>query len=230
MGDLVSVFALEDQALQSSIDAVWDSYHGARDSGADPFYSAVRVASTVDRLGLAFAAGYSAALEHLIPDVTLPCALCVTEADGNHPRAIKASLKASNAGPGYTLDGAKTFVTFGNIAKTLIVAARNRYLTQALFREFHSCAGRLRGDGARHLDAFPASARRRESSLGLNWRRRNCVLRDPAAGGAGARPRSSVQSFVAVSPQRVLGRRNHPNRCRHRPSRRAASDHTTMCR
>ncbi len=124
MGDLVGLFASEDQALQSSINAVWDSYHGARDSGADPFYSAVRVASTVDRLGLAFAAGYSAALEHLIPDVILPCALCVTEADGNHPRAIKASLKASNAGSGYTLDGAKTFVTFGNIAKTLIVAAR----------------------------------------------------------------------------------------------------------
>ena len=124
MGDLVSLFASEDQALRSSINAVWDSYHGARDSGADPFYSAVRVASTVDRLGLAFAAGYSAALEHMIPDVTLPCALCVTEADGNHPRAIKASLKASNAGSGYTLDGVKTFVTFGNMAKTLIVAAR----------------------------------------------------------------------------------------------------------
>jgi hypothetical protein len=124
MGDLVSLFASQDQALQSSIHAVWDSYHGARDSGADPFYAAVRVASTVDRLGLAFAAGYSAALEHLIPEVILPCALCVTEADGNHPRAIKASLKASNAGSGYTLDGTKTFVTFGNMAKTLIVAAR----------------------------------------------------------------------------------------------------------
>lgn len=124
MGDLVSLFASEGHALRSSINAVWDSYHGARDRGADPFFSAVRVASTVDRLGLAFAAGYSAALEHLIPDVALPCALCVTEADGNHPRAIKASLNASNAGSGYTLDGAKTFVTFGNMAKTLIVAAR----------------------------------------------------------------------------------------------------------
>jgi len=124
MGDLVSLFASEDQALRSSIHAVWDAYHGARDSGADPFYSAVRVASTVDRLGLAFAAGYSAALEHLMPDVTLPCALCVTEADGNHPRAIKASLNASNSGAGYRLDGVKTFVTFGHMAKTLIVAAR----------------------------------------------------------------------------------------------------------
>lgn len=124
MGDLSSLFASEDQALRSSLKAVWDSYQGARDGGADPFYSAVRVASTVDRLGLAFAAGYSAALEHLIPDVSLPCALCVTEADGNHPRAIKASLKAREAESGYKLDGVKTFVTFGTMAKTLIVAAR----------------------------------------------------------------------------------------------------------
>lgn len=124
MGDLASLFASEDQALRSSINAVRDSYHGARDSGADPFRAAVRVAASVDRLGLAFAAGYSAALQHLIPDVILPCALCVTEADGNHPRAIKASLETSDDGSTYTLDGVKTFVTFGSMAKTLIVAAR----------------------------------------------------------------------------------------------------------
>jgi hypothetical protein len=124
MGDLAGLLAAEDQVLRSSLRAVWDSYQEARASGAAPFDAAVRVASSVDRLGLAFAAGYSAALEHLIPDLILPCVLCVTEADGNHPRAIKASLKASNAGSGYMLDGAKTFVTFGNMAKTLIVAAR----------------------------------------------------------------------------------------------------------
>jgi len=124
MGDLSSLFASDDQALRSSLKAVWDSYQGAREGGANPFYSAVRVASTVDRLGLAFAAGYWAALEHLLPGVMLPCALCVTEADGNHPRAVKASLEASDAGSGYTLHGVKTFVTFGTMAKTLIVAAR----------------------------------------------------------------------------------------------------------
>jgi hypothetical protein len=48
----------------------------------------------------------------------------VTEAAGNHPRAIKATLQASEAGPAYTLDGAKTFVTFGSLAQTLIIAAR----------------------------------------------------------------------------------------------------------
>ena len=124
MGDLAGLFEREDQTLRSSLDAVWASYQTARASGAAPFRAAVRVASSVDRLGLAFAAGYSAALEHLIPDVILPCALCVTEADGNHPRAIKARLEASDTSSGYMLDGSKTFVTFGGMAKTLIVAAR----------------------------------------------------------------------------------------------------------
>jgi len=124
MSDLAGLFAAKEHALRTSLEAVWDSYQGARASGAAPFDAAIRVAASVDRLGLAFAAGYSASLEQLIPDLILPCALCVTEADGNHPRAIKARLKASHSGSGYTLDGAKTFVTFGSMAKTLIVAAR----------------------------------------------------------------------------------------------------------
>ena len=52
----------------------------------------------------------------------LPCALCVTEANGNSPRAIATSL--SPAPGGYRLDGNKTFVTFGTLAKALIVVAR----------------------------------------------------------------------------------------------------------
>lgn len=122
--DVAGLFTPGDQPLRSSLNALWESYQSLRDGGAAPFHAAVRVAASVDRLGLAFAAGYSAALEQLIPDVILPCALCVTEADGNHPRAIKARLKASDSGSGYTLDGVKTFVTFGSMAKTLIVAAR----------------------------------------------------------------------------------------------------------
>jgi len=124
MRDLIELFAGEDQALRSSLDAVWESYRSARASGSAPFRAAVRVASTVDRLGFAFAVGYSAALQHLVPDVLLPCALCVTEVDGAHPRAIKASLETPDASSGYTLNGAKTFVTFGSMAQTLIIAAR----------------------------------------------------------------------------------------------------------
>ncbi|MGB5267778.1 MAG: acyl-CoA dehydrogenase family protein [Polyangiales bacterium] len=122
---MARLFAAQDQALRTSLEAVWDSYQGARASGAAPFDAAIGVAASVDRLGLAFAAGYSAALEHLIPDLILPVALCVTEADGNHPRAIKSTLDEQDGVSGYTLNGSKTFVTFGNMAHTLIIAARS---------------------------------------------------------------------------------------------------------
>ena len=121
MVDLAELFAGQDQALRSSLDEVWASYGRACARGAKPFHAAARVASTVDRLGFAFAAGYSAALQHLVPQVVLPCALCVTEADGNHPRAVKSTLDED--GSGYTLNGTKTFVTFGSMAQSLIVAA-----------------------------------------------------------------------------------------------------------
>ncbi len=124
MADLPKVFASENGVPSSSLESAWDAYRDARADGVSPFHAAVRVASTVDRLGLAFAVGYSAALEQLVPGVELPCAFCVTEADGNHPRAIVSTLEASSTGDGYTLNGAKTFVTFGNVAKTMIVAAR----------------------------------------------------------------------------------------------------------
>lgn len=101
---------------------VWAAYASARRTGGSPFSSAVSVAAACDRLGHAFAVGYPAALEHLIPGVELPCALCVTEAEGNSPRAIATTLEA--VGEGYVLDGTKTFVTFGALAQALIVVAR----------------------------------------------------------------------------------------------------------
>jgi hypothetical protein len=58
----------------------------------------------------------------MIGGVGLPCALCVTEANGNSPRAIESTLAPK--GDGYELRGTKTFVTFGSHAETLIIAAR----------------------------------------------------------------------------------------------------------
>ncbi len=105
-----------------SLPGVWEAYGHERSSGLSPFTTAVLVASRVDRLGLAFAVAYLAALEHMIDGVRLPCALCVTEAKGNSPRAIETSLERK--GDHYELSGTKTFVTFGNLAKTLLVVAR----------------------------------------------------------------------------------------------------------
>ena len=107
---------------KQSLTEVWEAYDRDRSSGASPFTAAVAVASRVDRLGFAFAVGYPAALEHMIEGVRLPCALCITEAKGNSPRAIETTLEPK--GDSYELRGTKTFVTFGNYAETLIVAAR----------------------------------------------------------------------------------------------------------
>ncbi|MBW2687300.1 MAG: acyl-CoA dehydrogenase family protein, partial [Deltaproteobacteria bacterium] len=107
---------------KQSLPEVWEAYRSERAAGVSPFTAAVIVASQVDRLGFAFAVGYPAALEHMIEGVRLPCALCVTEANGNSPRAIESTLAPK--GNRYQLDGAKTFVTFGNHAETLIIVAK----------------------------------------------------------------------------------------------------------
>ena len=109
-------------ALMPALPEVWEAYRSKRAAGASPFTAAVIVASQVDRLGFAFAVGYPAALEHMIEGVRLPSALCITEANGNSPRAIESTLAPK--GDRYELHGTKTFVTFGNHAETLIVAAR----------------------------------------------------------------------------------------------------------
>ena len=100
----------------------WAAYVRARAGGRTPFEAAVDVAVLADRLGQAFGVGYTAALERLVPGVGLPCALCATEKAGNAPRAIAATLEADAAG--YRLRGEKSFVTFGTLAKTLLVVAR----------------------------------------------------------------------------------------------------------
>ena len=118
------LLASDKESPSSDLESVWKGYRRAVDGGSNPFDALVRVASNVDRLGFAFAAGYSAALQTLVPDVALPCALCVTETDGTHPRAIKTTLRTADTGSKYLPVGTKTFVTFGNLAKTLIIAAR----------------------------------------------------------------------------------------------------------
>ena len=109
-------------ALKQSLSEVWTAYAQGRARGATPFVAAAHVASRADRLGFAFAVGYPAALEHMVPGVELPCALCVTEAEGNHPRAIQTTLEP--AADGFVLEGIKSFVTFGTMAASLIVVAR----------------------------------------------------------------------------------------------------------
>lgn len=106
----------------SSLTGAWEAYQSERNARASPFSAAVLVVARVDRLGFAFAVGYTAALQQMVDGVVLPSALCVTEAGGNGPRAIESTLEKKGAC--YELRGTKTFVTFGNLARTLIVVAK----------------------------------------------------------------------------------------------------------
>jgi len=78
-----------------------------------------------DRTGWAFASGYQAALRALFPGLPEDsiCALCVTEVDGNTPRAIRSTLQRAEGG--WRLDGAKRWTTLGPEGALFLVAARN---------------------------------------------------------------------------------------------------------
>jgi len=105
------------------LQSAWEAYSAERARGASPFVAAVAIAARADRLGHAFAVGYPAALERLVPGVAVPSALCVTEDGGNSPKDVLTTLEREAAG--YRIDGKKSFVSFGSLAKELIVAARS---------------------------------------------------------------------------------------------------------
>lgn len=72
-----------------------------------------------DRPAWAFASGYRAALDALLPTANRRAALCITEAGGNHPRAVAAHVEDG------ALRGEKRFVFLGPLAERLFVLARS---------------------------------------------------------------------------------------------------------
>lgn len=103
----------------------WPRHRELGVSGNDQFGHAIAGGLAADRVGWAFASGYQAALHALFPDAPddLICALCVTEAEGNSPRAIKSSLRKD--GNGWLLSGAKRWTTLGPEGSIFFVAARD---------------------------------------------------------------------------------------------------------
>jgi len=73
-----------------------------------------------DRLGIAFVAGYRAALQRLDPALSR-ASLCATEEGGAHPRAIRSRLEPR--GEAFVLSGTKAFATLASSARTLLVVA-----------------------------------------------------------------------------------------------------------
>jgi acyl-CoA dehydrogenase len=103
----------------------WPRHRAIAAEQPDPIHQAIVGGFVADRVGWAFASGYQAALRALFPDAPADriCALCVTEADGNSPKAIKSSLEKSETG--WHLNGAKRWTTLGPDGALFFVAARD---------------------------------------------------------------------------------------------------------
>jgi acyl-CoA dehydrogenase len=104
-----------------SLTAWWQATAETRSSFATTIERALVGGACADRLGFAFASGYSEALRALVPGLDGVAALCVTEAGGNHPKAIETKLVA--VGGGYELTGRKKWATVASLAQSLLVCA-----------------------------------------------------------------------------------------------------------
>ena len=116
------------QARASSCETVgewWPRHRSIAAEHAETIHQAIVGGFVADRVGWAFASGYQAALHALFPDAPgdRVCALCVTEADGNSPKAIKSSLTKSVGH--WTLNGSKRWTTLGPAGALFFVAARD---------------------------------------------------------------------------------------------------------
>jgi acyl-CoA dehydrogenase len=109
----------------------WPRHRAIAREHADPIHQAIIGGFVADRVGWAFASGYQAALRALFPDAPGDrlCALCVTEDDGNSPKAIRSSLKKNGAG--WLLNGAKRWTTLGPEGALFFVAARDEAASAA---------------------------------------------------------------------------------------------------
>jgi len=103
----------------------WPRHVALAATWRNPMDRAIAGGFDADRVAWAFASGYQAALHALFPGLPEDriCALCVTEAEGNTPRAIRSTLRA--AGGGWLLDGAKRWTTLGPSGAFFLVAARD---------------------------------------------------------------------------------------------------------
>lgn len=84
----------------------------------DPIDRAAVGGAIADRLGYAFAAGYGAALQRLVPELGgRRACLAATESGGGHPRAMLTKLEKGR------LVGTKTFATLAPSADEILVVA-----------------------------------------------------------------------------------------------------------
>lgn len=111
----------------TSVDAWWPGQVRLCARYANPAEAAIAGGFAADRLAWAFCSGYQTALRRLIPDLPVDAlaSFCVTEAAGNHPRAIQTTIVPNPDHSGqFFLDGHKRWTTLGPESSLLLVVAR----------------------------------------------------------------------------------------------------------
>ncbi|QDG53509.1 acyl-CoA dehydrogenase [Persicimonas caeni] len=105
----------------------WRAVHEqARAAYTRPIDAAMAAAAQADRLAWVFASGYTEAVRALVaPARNLDgvVSLCVTEADGNSPKAIETRLNSGANMVSGTMSGTKTMVSGGPWADWFVVLA-----------------------------------------------------------------------------------------------------------
>ncbi|HEY5949254.1 MAG TPA: acyl-CoA dehydrogenase family protein [Kofleriaceae bacterium] len=117
--DLIRALLAAQPAVVDSLAAWWAATANERAAFATPVERAVIGGALADRVGYAFAGGYGEALRALLPGLEGITALCITEAGGNHPKAIETKLVA--VAGGYEVSGHKKWATVGSLAQSLLV-------------------------------------------------------------------------------------------------------------
>lgn len=117
MDQLVRAVVTAEPIAVETLQAWWAATADERAELATPIDRAIACGARADRIGFAFAGGYAAALQALVPGQTGIAALCATEEGGAHPRAIRTTLA------GGELTGKKKWATGATAAATLLVVA-----------------------------------------------------------------------------------------------------------
>ena len=100
--------------------ADWASNYYQLVSDKPPIEKAILGGFSCQQFSFAFMAGYQAALEHMFPTVAPNelKALCVSEKNGGHPKAIQTTLIDNQ------LNGLKTYITAGSDVEHLLVLCK----------------------------------------------------------------------------------------------------------
>jgi hypothetical protein len=109
--------------VADDVRAWWQGTSAIQARFTHPVERALAMGFVADRVGFAFAGGYQAALQALVPSLatTGMASFCVTEEGGNHPRSIRTRLEAADGG--YVVTGAKKWSTMAPLADVLVVIA-----------------------------------------------------------------------------------------------------------